>query len=230
MDKTTGRKRTGKKTSARKTQSSKASATRLASAAAKIAAAVVAKPATTRGRKAAAAKTPTARRSAGTTNTATKRSRAGRSAAGKRSQASAGKASAGKRSQAGGKQHQDTGLRQRQGDSTMSPATPMFGGTKQVMIEEAAMTSRGGRPPGPEPYPFGDLTPSRVEKGGVITGPSFFVPNSENPKKVIASGRKRHKPDGKVFLTRQMEGPSVTNPEIKVPGVRVWLAPANYGK
>jgi hypothetical protein len=80
----------------------------------------------------------------------------------------------------------------------MSPQpAPMFGGTRQVLIEEVAMTNRGGRKQGPEPFPFGDLTPSRMD-GGAILGPSFFVPESENPKRIIAAGRKRHKHVGKV--------------------------------
>ncbi len=61
----------------------------------------------------------------------------------------------------------------------------------------------------------------------MIIGPSFFIPNSDEPKKIIASGRKRHKPAKKVFLTRQMEA------EIggkMVPGVRVWLAPEGYNQ
>jgi hypothetical protein len=109
---------------------------------------------------------------------------------------------------------------------TAQPA-PMFGGTKQVAIEEVAMSNRGGRKQGPEQFPFGDLTPSRIE-AGTIVGPSFFVANTENPKKVIAAGRKRHKPEGKVFLTRQMEGPSPTNKDEQVSGVRVWLAPPGH--
>jgi hypothetical protein len=165
--------------------------------------------------KSAAAKAPT-KANGKTTGVV---ARGGRSPAGSKSQGASGKSS------------QQQAAPQRQGEGTMSPSAgaPMFGGTRQVLIEEVVMSNRGGRKQGPEPYPFGDLTPSRVQ-GGAILGPSFFIPDSENPKKIIAAGRKRHKGAGKIFLTRQMEGPSIEDPNTQVSGTRVWLAPANYGK
>lgn len=179
--------------------------------------------------KSAAAKAPT--KVNGKTPAAA--ARGGRSPAGSKSRGASAKSS-----QRGGRkpqQQQQSAAPQRQGEGTMSPqasSAPMFGGTRQVLIEEVAMTNRGGRKQGPEPYPFGDLTPSRIDRGagGAILGPSFFIPDSENPKKIIAAGRKRHKGAGKIFLTRQMEGPSIDDPNIKVSGTRVWLAPPNYGK
>lgn len=112
--------------------------------------------------------------------------------------------------------------RQSQGADTARP-TPMFGGSKQVLIEEVAMGSRGGRKQGVETYPFGDLEPSRIVEGSIV-GPSFFIPESESPKTLIAAARKRHKPAGKIFLTRQMNGKPVGS-EQEVPGTRVWLSP-----
>lgn len=130
------------------------------------------------------------------------------------------------RKAAGPKQTQTGSSGGAEGSTSMSQA-PMFGGTKQVLIETVAMSGRGGRKQGPELYPFGDLPPSEMD-GAVITGPSFFIPETAEPKKVIASGRKRHKGSGKVFLTRQTQGPSEQDPNKLVPGVRVWLAPAGY--
>jgi hypothetical protein len=161
----------------------------------------------------------TSKKTAGTTS----RSRSG----GTKSQASAGRKPS--------KQQQDAGTAQRSGAGTTmadagagSPPAPMFGGTRQVSIEEVAMTTRGGRRQGPEPYPFGELPASRIQDGTII-GPSFFVPESDNPKKIIAAGRKRHKGSKKIFLTRQMESVVEEN-KPPVPGVRVWLAPANYNQ
>lgn len=101
------------------------------------------------------------------------------------------------------------------------------GGTKQVPIQEMSMSGRGGRRQSPEAYPFGELAPSRCESGSIV-GPSFFIPDSDYPKRLIAAGRKRHKYLGKIFLTRQMSGPGPDGQT--VPGVRVWLAPEQVSK
>lgn len=103
----------------------------------------------------------------------------------------------------------------------------MSEGAKRVVIEEMLMTGRGGRRPSPEEYPFGELSPSRSENGSIV-GPSFFIPERDDPKRLIAAGRKRHKHLGKVFLTRQMNGTGPAGETIS--GVRVWLAPEHYGK
>jgi hypothetical protein len=94
----------------------------------------------------------------------------------------------------------------------------MRGGTKQVLIEVVPMGNKGGRSRGTEDYPFGQLEPSEI-KDGQIVGPSFFIPDTDKPRMKIAVARKRYKPEGRMFLTRQTEavidGKNVT-------GVRVW--------
>jgi hypothetical protein len=46
---------------------------------------------------------------------------------------------------------------------------------------------------------------------GTAEGPSFLIPEADDPVKVLAAARKRHK--GKTFLSRKVAG-----------GVRVWRA------
>jgi hypothetical protein len=98
---------------------------------------------------------------------ATTSNRGARSAAGTKSQAAkpGKKRSAGKSQQRASRagtrkaSSQSGAAPQHQGEGTMSPhaQAPMFGGTRQVLIEEVAMTNRGGRKQGPEPYPFAIL-------------------------------------------------------------------------
>jgi hypothetical protein len=90
-------------------------------------------------------------------------------------------------------------------------------------IEEVAMTTRGGRRQGPEQYPFGELPPSRIEaaRSSARRSSSPTARIRRRSSRPDASGTR----EGKVFLTRQMEGPSPTNKDEQVPGVRVWLAP-----
>lgn len=92
------------------------------------------------------------------------------------------------------------------------------GGAKQVLITEAKITGRGGRPAGIEEYPFGELTPARKEADGSIVGPSFFIPMDDRAIGRLAAARKRHKClfwSRKVFEQVNGKGP-------KVEGLRIW--------
>lgn len=92
---------------------------------------------------------------------------------------------------------------------------------KKVTIEEFAIPPRGGRLLAEETWPFGDLTPA-TKNGDDIKGPSFFIPEAENPDAALASARKRHK--GVSFISRKMTGPNDAGETVE--GVRVWRAPA----
>lgn len=98
------------------------------------------------------------------------------------------------------------------------------GGTKQVLITEAKITGRGGRPAGIEDYPFGELTPARKQSDGSIVGPSFFIPESDRAAGKLAAARKRHREaDGRpaLFWSRKTrERINGQGPE--VPGLRIW--------
>lgn len=92
---------------------------------------------------------------------------------------------------------------------------------KRVVITEVAIPPRGGRLLAEETWPFGELTPA-VKNGEELKGPSFFIPEAENPDAALASARKRHK--GVSFISRKTSEPLEENGE-KVEGVRVWRAP-----
>lgn len=66
------------------------------------------------------------------------------------------------------------------------------GGTAEVpiVIKAHVEAHYPGRPPKAEEYPFSKLDNSRVIDG-VEVGPSFFIPDSEKPDKVLAAYRKR---------------------------------------
>lgn len=99
---------------------------------------------------------------------------------------------------------------QRAGDQPA--ATGGNGGTEVVTngikIEVMAVPGRGGRPQQSEAFPFAQLEVSQKTDAGLV-GPSFLIPENENPDNVLAAARKRHK--GKTFTARKMEG-----------GVRIW--------
>lgn len=79
-----------------------------------------------------------------------------------------------------------------------------------VEIEVRRLPTRGGRKAAPEKYPFGTIGIAR-EVNGFIEGETFLIPHEDEPSKRIAAGRKRHKLQGKRFLTRTEDK-----------GVRVW--------
>lgn len=101
---------------------------------------------------------------------------------------------------------------QRAGDQPQAPATG--GGDNAtnevggIKIEVMPVPGRGGRPQQSEAFPFAALEVSE-KTGDSIVGPSFLIPEDQNPDNVLAAARKRHK--GKTFTARKMEG-----------GVRIW--------
>ena len=104
--------------------------------------------------------------------------------------------------------------------------TEIRGGAKQVLITEATISGRGGRPAGIEEYPFGDLTPARKEADGSIVGPSFFIPLDDRAVGRLAAARKRHKClfwSRKVFEQVNGKGP-------KVEGLRIWRGTPDLAK
>lgn len=58
-----------------------------------------------------------------------------------------------------------------------------------VEIEFATIPARGGQPK-PETYPFSKLPVSVKNAEGALEGPSFFIPEEENPEKHLAAARK----------------------------------------
>lgn len=97
-----------------------------------------------------------------------------------------------------------------------------IGGTKEVPITVAALPDKGytKRELAPEEYPFSKLTPA-VKQGDEIVGPSFFIPETDNPDRLIATARKRHKKEGISFWTRKASEKVGSR---KVQGKRVWRA------
>lgn len=130
-----------------------------------------------------------------------------------------------------GKQRQsaaDAPVIEKQGASASGKATDqsteMRGGTKQVLITEAVVTGRGGRPAGVEEYPFGELAPARKEADGTIVGQSFFIPTSDRAEGRLAAARKRHREaDGSpaVFWSRKCYE-QVDGKGDLVQGLRIW--------
>lgn len=121
----------------------------------------------------------------------------------------------------------------KQGDTTSGkePAAPadqspagLRGGTKQVLIEVVPMPARPGRPQKEEEYPFALLTESQ-KVGQEIVGPSFFIPDSDEPAKHVAAARKRHK--GALFWVRKAVG-KATDKGPEVPGMRVWRGSSKF--
>ena len=69
-----------------------------------------------------------------------------------------------------------------------------------VPVETRTMPVRGGRHQAPEYYPFGALEPVSLDAKGQRVGPCFFIPDEDDPQRLLTAARKRHRP--KVFLTR----------------------------
>lgn len=99
-----------------------------------------------------------------------------------------------------------------------APVEELRGGTKQVLITEAVMVGRSGRPAGVEEYPFGELPPAYKDENGQIVGLSFFIPMTDKAEGKLAAARKRHKClfwSRTVFEQVNGKGP-------KVEGLRIW--------
>lgn len=97
----------------------------------------------------------------------------------------------------------DEGDGDRRENESIAPQTKVAGAGR-VTIETCVIPGRGGRPSQPEHYPFGALLPVTIDEHGNLSGPCFFIPDADDPARLIAAARKRHRP--KVFLTRQAKG------------------------
>lgn len=124
-----------------------------------------------------------------------------------------------------GRQQQsaDAGVVGKQGDSTsgkQSDASGEFrGGAKQVLIADVTLPTRSGRRRLPEDYPFAELAerPSKLVDGQ-ISGPSFFIPESDRADGKVTVARKRY---GGLWITRRTEE-QVNGEGPVVRGLRVW--------
>jgi hypothetical protein len=92
------------------------------------------------------------------------------------------------------------------------------GGTKQVLITDAVIFGRGGRPRDPEEYPFSALKPAHKDPDGRIVGPSFFIPMADRAEGRLASARKREKA---LFWSRKVKE-QVNGRGQPVEGLRIW--------
>lgn len=105
----------------------------------------------------------------------------------------------------------------KQGAESAAPSGSQVQMIDGVEIEVVAIPSRGGNSK-PEKYPFSKLSES-VPKGNGFEGPSFFIPEDDNPEKHLAHSRKMvEKNDGiPVYLyhARMWEKDGVT-------GKRIW--------
>lgn len=108
--------------------------------------------------------------------------------------------------------------RKKQGASTAAPKAL----TRQVLLQEMEVPGRGGRNVQPELYPFRSM-PFAEMRDGKIVGKSFFIPESEHPAQVVASGRKRHRGLPVKFFTRRTSEVVEGQEELgEQKGLRVW--------
>lgn len=87
-----------------------------------------------------------------------------------------------------------------------------------VEIEVLPISPRAARPK-QEDYPFSKLPVSEPDENGILTGPSFFIPENDNPLSHLATARK--------WVTRSAGQPEYyyqTRADVKdgVEGRRVW--------
>lgn len=75
------------------------------------------------------------------------------------------------------------------------------GTAARVEVVVRPVPRRGGRPAGPEKYPFGILGLTREGPHGSVVGPSFTIPLGDHPDRRLAAARKRH--PGKKFMSRK---------------------------
>ena len=130
-----------------------------------------------------------------------------------------------------GKQTQATAVMDKQGASTSGKPEAaadtvgeMRGGAKQVLMTEAVLPGRGGRPAGVEEYPFSQLTPAKKDADGQIKGMSFFIPLTDRAEGKLAVARKRYREeDGSpaLFWSRRVFE-KVNGSGEPVEGLRIW--------
>lgn len=100
------------------------------------------------------------------------------------------------------------------------------GGTADVPIVMKAVVTPtfSGRTPKPEKYPFSKLDYSK-DVNGERVGPSFFIPDNDDPQKVLAANRKRwNGRDGKELRKFWARSDEVEIDGKTVAGVSVWRA------
>jgi hypothetical protein len=110
-------------------------------------------------------------------------------------------------------------------DAASTSAPILMGGTKKVMIENMALPPKpyATRALKPDEYPFADLQPATKNEAGVISGPSFFIPETDTPAKRLATARKRYKC---LFWSRRSQE-KVNGKGPMVPGMRIWRGSAS---
>lgn len=104
------------------------------------------------------------------------------------------------------------------GGKASTASGELRGGTRQVLITEAVMEGRSGRPAGEEEYPFSMLTPATKGKDGKIVGPSFFIAGKKRAEGILAAARKRHKA---LFWSRTVHDSEDGKSE-PTEGLRIW--------
>jgi hypothetical protein len=78
-----------------------------------------------------------------------------------------------------------------------------------VPVAWRSLPGRGGRPRREERYPFSSLEPVLTREDGSSEGPSFLIPEGDNPNSKLSIGRRQN--PGKTFVSRAVPG-----------GVLVW--------
>jgi hypothetical protein len=110
-----------------------------------------------------------------------------------------------------GSQHPSEPASEPEGDDEPEPVQPRPAArprethaVPQVLIVNAVVPPRGGRPRGREKYPFASLMPVAEDGAGKLSGTCIFIPDADEPRKHIANARKRYR--GWVFITRTARG------------------------
>lgn len=101
-------------------------------------------------------------------------------------------------------------------------AKPLVAGSAGVKIEVRAVPDKGysQRRLMPEEFPFSQLEHS-TKNGNEIVGPSFFIPEDDDPAKHLARSRKQLSKQGMKFWTRK-DTEEIDGKEVE--GLRVWRA------
>lgn len=105
--------------------------------------------------------------------------------------------------------HADSGCLSEGGDPRCAAGvadahSALHAAPRSVPVEIRAVPSRGGRPKSVERYPFATLHAIEVDARGEMSGPSFLIPEADNPENRLAAARKRY-PD-KRFISRRVPG------------------------
>jgi len=91
-----------------------------------------------------------------------------------------------------------------------------------IEIEFSAIPARGGKTK-PEKFPFSKLPTSDKGASGAIEGPSFFIPESEQPEKHITQARKAlPKVAGEPEFLFHARSATKTVDGVEQTGKRIW--------